>query len=763
MDSPDKHPDPALAPPPQLLARIDALVSAPNAPRAVTSDDRYHDLRQELDKLSSLAGGEVDWRRISALADALTREVGKDLGVIAYLALAHHHLHDHDGLQAGVHALARLLRAPPALLTPAKPRGRASAVEWLLARVLHVAQTLPPAHAAGLELAARELRGAAREALADLAPSFGPLMQALQRLRELAGPDAPPIAATSAEVPDAASVFATPAEVPVAAPPPQLVLASVPAASEPPEHRFIAAAAAWLAPIDPSSPCGVDPAGREGFIDAQDELAKLASPSGGAVDWARVEAGSDAVLLRISKDLRTAAWFTLARAHRVGPSGLALGLTIVVGLFASFGEAIFPRKLRSVRDQSEWLIKHTAAALRDTTADIDAPLLATLRALGERLAVVLRARLGDDAPSLRPLRDILAERSERLAARAPAATPEPRPADLSAASSTPPTLDLSAAGSPPPPAAPLAPLPAVVADTADLDKFLGATGEALEQAARSLREAAPADPRAYRLLRTGLWLHLVAAPPLRPDGNTALPGLDARDHAQLAELAAASRWAGLLARSENLLATRRLALDLQRHTAAALAGLGPDYTAAADAVRVELRSLLARLPGLASLRDRDGQPLADPDTQRWLASEVLLRPAASTPTAAADAPEFWTELRPRLRGDSRSDALADAQRHIDAARGEHQRHLRRLDLAELCDEQDPSLATHLFAALADDLERRDLDAWDPSLSTRTLTGLIRAHHRARDLPAWRRALHRLARLDTHAAATLLAELPEPRG
>ncbi|MBL8972745.1 MAG: type VI secretion system ImpA family N-terminal domain-containing protein, partial [Myxococcales bacterium] len=174
MDSPDKHPDPALAPPPQLLARIDALVSAPNAPRAVTSDDRYHDLRQELDKLSSLAGGEVDWRRISALADALTREVGKDLGVIAYLALAHHHLHDHDGLQAGVHALARLLRAPPALLTPAKPRGRASAVEWLLARVLHVAQTLPPAHAAGLELAARELRGAAREALADLAPSFGP-------------------------------------------------------------------------------------------------------------------------------------------------------------------------------------------------------------------------------------------------------------------------------------------------------------------------------------------------------------------------------------------------------------------------------------------------------------------------------------------------------------------------------------------------------------------------------------------------------------
>ena len=205
MDSSAKNPDPAMALSPPLLARIDAVVTAPGAPRAVTSDDRYHDLRQELDKLSSLAGGEVDWRRISTLGEALTREVGKDLGVVAYLALAHHHLHDHDGLLVGVYALARLLRAPPALLTPAKPRGRASAVEWLLARILLVAQTpdaLPLTHAAGLELAARELRGSAREALADLAPSFGPLMQALQRLRELAGPDTSPGAATPAAAPE---------------------------------------------------------------------------------------------------------------------------------------------------------------------------------------------------------------------------------------------------------------------------------------------------------------------------------------------------------------------------------------------------------------------------------------------------------------------------------------------------------------------------------------------------------------------------------
>ena len=759
MDSrePSSVTTPAL--PPLLLARIDVLVALKGTPRSVTSDDRYHDLRQEVDKLSALVGGEVDWRKIAALGDTLTLEVGKDLGVIAYVALARQRMLELEGMLAGVYGLARLLRAPPSHLTPAKPRGRASAVEWLLSQIQSAAQaeTLPPAWAADLDAAVRELRGAAREALGDLAPSFNPVMQALQRLREQAGPAAESIASGSSSsfqaLPDAPAAASPATSVPPAVEPaPE---AEAPAA---PGAACFDAAAAWLAPIDAASPCGVDPAGREAFIDVQDELARLASPSGGAVDWSRVEAGSSAVLLGLSKDLRAAIWFTLARAHRGGPAGLAVGLAVVIGLLETFGEALYPRKLRSIRDQSEWLVKHAAAALAGSPTTVDAPLLATLRALSDRLGVALRTRLDDDTPSLRPLRDVLGARAELLAARAPVApvvTAEPTPAP----EPSPPAAPPSAGPSP----APLAPLPTVVADTADLDKFLGATGEALEQAARTLREVAPADPRAYRLLRTGLWLHLVTTPPLRPDGNTGLPGLEPRDHADLAELASAARWAGLLARSENLLPTRRLALDLQRHTAAALAGLGPEYAAAGEALRVELRALLARLPGLATLRDRDGQPLADADTQRWLAAEVLPRPAASA--GLSDAPEdpvFWTDLRPRLRGETRSEALTDAQRHIDAGHGEQQRQRRRLSLAELCDDVDQPLATHLFAALADDLERRDLDAWDPSFGARVFAGLARAQHRARDVPAMRRALHRLARLDPSTAATLLAELPEPR-
>ncbi len=797
--------------PPSILAQIDVLLAVPGEPRVVTTDERYHDLRQEVDQLNALAGGSVDWRRVIALGEVLTREVGKDLGVIAYMTLARQQVRDVEGLIAGVHALARLLQAPPTLLTPNKPRGRASAIEWLLPRllgVLHAPHVLDPASLVLLDAALRELRGACREALGDLSPSFGPVVQALQALNPTPPQTAEVAAVASAAVTEVAAVAAAASAAAVTEVASAATVAS--AAAEPAGatvgnadelalQRALDGAAAWLAPIGPEHPCGIDPAGREGFIDAQEELAKLTSPSGGLIDWSRVEMGSSTVLQHVSKDLRAAVWFALARAHRGGLSGLCLGFAVVIGLFEGFGDDIYPRRLRSRRDQSDWLIKQSAAALLGAAATLTSELLAVIRALNERLGATLRARLGEEAPSLRPLRDAIAAAAEQLAARTPlpvapgsSGTPpdlgraSPGAAPLASTASTsamgaplaPATAPISVA---PPASTPLSPpvspssdpagaLQGPVAvtpvigppsDTTGIESFLLATGEALQQTARTLREAIPTDPRAYRLLRTGLWIHLVAAPPLRPDGNTALPGLEERDRAVLDELNATARWAGLLTRSENLLSSRRLALDLQRYSAAAIAGLGPDYTAAGEALRVELRALLARVPGLPALRDRDGQPLAAAETQRWLATDVFPRPVASA-HATTDDPQFWLDLRPRLRGDTRDDALAEAQHHIDASPGEQLRFTRRLSLAELCDDVDPPLAMILFAALAEDLERRALDTWDISLSTRVLTTVARGHHRDRDTHACRRALHRLARLDAAAAAALLVELPEAR-
>lgn len=479
----------------------------------LSADTRYHQLREEIDKLGALSGAPVDWRRVEALGDDLTREPGPDLNVLAYTALARLKLGGPPRLCEALRALAALLSAPPPELTPPRPKARARALEWLLARLHPELQARTPDPALQpLAAALRELRDTSRQVLGDMSPSFGSIVQLADAL---------------------------------SAPPP---------------------------PVDP--------------------------------------------------------------------------------------------------------------------------------------------------PPARP---------------APSTTPSPAPSTILPVPSAIPPTDLAA-----------------------LDPFLTATGEALEQSARALRDHDPLDPRAVRLLRAGLWLRTHALPALRPDGTSHVPGLSDRDRGQLDELHAGARWPALLARSESLLLTHRLALDLQRHSAAALARLGPDAAAALLTLRAELRALLTRLPDLPSVRDRDGRPLADPATVRWLQTDVLprARPVA-TQTADPDAPA-WHDLDDRLRGPDRADALADVHRQIAASPSEQVRCGRRLALAEACERTGDPLALACFRALADDLAAITVERYDPALAARCLAGLARTARDPTD------ALARLARVDPPAAAAVLAERPPAR-
>lgn len=532
-------------------------------------DPRYHDLREEVDKLGALSGAAVDWRRVESLGAALVRDLPPDLNVLVYTAFARFKLHGLPALPDGLQALAALLTDPPPTLTPQRPRHRGHALEWLLARLRPELDALAPAAARApdhqaLATALRALRAAGRHALGDMSPSFSAIVQRADAL--------------SAE------------STALAAPPPS------------------------------------------------DES---------------------------------------------------------------------PR----------------------STAHIPAPL-----ADGSSQSTILAA----PPPSPSP---------------APSSPPSAHAPSLSDSPSHAPAPAPSPPSSPRPPALPA--VPPVPADLAALDPFLLHCGDALESTARTI---APLDPRAIRLLRVGLWLHLHTSPPRRPDGTTTIPGLAERERARLDELAAHAQWPALLARSESLLGQHRLALDLQRHSATALAALGPDAAPALLALRAELQALLIRLPELPDLRDRDGHPLADPATRRWLADLHPSAPSASPTATDPDDPAFWTDLAARLRGPDRAAALADAHRRIAASPSEHVRSHRRLALAEACERAGDGLAAACFAALADDLRALTVERYDPGLAARCLAGLARAEPPG---PARRDVLARLARLDPAAAAAVLDDARRP--
>lgn len=533
----------------------------------LSADTRYHQLREEIDKLGALSGAPVDWRRVEALGDDLTRGSCPDLNVLAYTTLARFKLGGPPRLCDGLGALAAVLAAAPPELTPPRPKARARAVEWLLARLLPELQALAPAPATRpLAAALRELRGVCRQVLGDMSPSFSAVVQAADALSPAPEPAAPPARAAPEPVHDRADP----------APP----------------------SAEGHVPSDTSSP---PPTARPGPSDSPAPPVSRPAPS--------------------------------ATSQPAAPS-----------------------------------------------------------------------------------------------------TARPAPSDIS---------------SPARPAPPAIPPPA---DPSALDGFLSATGDALEQAARALRDSSPLDPRAIRLLRVGLWLRTHALPPLRPDGTTNIAGLSDRDRGQLDELHASARWPALLARSETLLYNHRLALDLQRHSAAALANLGPDAALASLALRAELRALLTRLPDLPAVRDRDGRPLADPATARWLQTDIAPRPA---PASAAE-PALFADLADRLRGPDRPGALAEAHRQVAAGLSEHVRLHRRLAFAETCERAGDPLAPVCFRALADDLAAITVERYDPQLAARCLAGLARTAQGPAD------ALARLARVDPAAAAAVLAERPSAR-
>jgi len=266
--------------------------------------------------------------------------------------------------------------------------------------------------------------------------------------------------------------------------------------------------------------------------------------------------------------------------------------------------------------------------------------------------------------------------------------------------------------------------PALPARGADATGWLREVGAALCQAAADVRRASPADPVAYRLLRSGLWLHLTQAPPRGPDGRCPFPALPADVRAQMQALASNGKWMDLLEEAESALIQHRFQMDLHRFSAAALAGLG--HTSARAALIAELGAWLRRVPEAAELSASDGSPVADAQTRAWVDLEVRggggTAPGSGTgtdPTA-----EAVGEAKSLFATGKGAEALALLQGRVQIADSGRARFRLRLKLAKLCAPNQPAVARALYAALARECTAHDLDAWEPALTAECLEGLL---------------------------------------
>jgi type VI secretion system protein VasJ len=165
---------------------------------AARNEPAYEAVVREVEKLESLAGGEVDWKRVTEGAGELLRTRTKDLLLASYLAHALHVTGGADGLAAGMALLGELANRYWEALhpEPKRVRGRAGAIQWYVERtaaaVAGSTQRLTAAEVETLEAAARRLSDVSRERLAGATPGFGPLLEALERAR-LSAPSGAPV------------------------------------------------------------------------------------------------------------------------------------------------------------------------------------------------------------------------------------------------------------------------------------------------------------------------------------------------------------------------------------------------------------------------------------------------------------------------------------------------------------------------------------------------------------------------------------------
>lgn len=749
-----------------ILAQVRRITAPlPGAPRNPVEDERSFELRQEVDKLS-LDPTSVRWDVVEAQSRALLAEVAKDLQLVGYVSFAALKREGLAGLIVGLAALAGLLAESWDSLYPLRPRARSAAIQWLVERSLQVLQqSVPEADAALVDLALAELRTLDAQCDSRLGkdrPSTSDLRRFLEAMRASAPPPPPSSASKDMSLQTDSGPLLLP-------------LPAAPTGAESPAELVLRLAGPWLAPIPGAAQAGKDPQELPEFLAISQEIDKLDRPTERSssdptsdaapslVQWAEVLRAADLVLRQHAKDLRVACPFVLARLAVQGLPGLAGGLATIAALLDQCWDSLFPMRPRARRGSLVWLIERLEGPLAGMQSDERAR-LEELGAILGQLREVARRRFGGDIEELDHLARTVAQIrvDESATTSPPPAPPVPEPP---APPPEPARPAPSVSVAPPGPLPPVASSQGVDAEVAEqLQRYVSAAGNELIELAEKIRRARPTDAQAFRLTRVGLWLHVVAPPPLTAEGRTRIADLREADRSRLEAELQASRWLDLLHRSESLLRTNRFCLDLHWYTHSALRAQGAASEPAGIVVIAELAALLARFPGLPRLLTSDGKSLADERTRAWIEREVLRSnaPPSAPGAAPTDTPDEGPSIHELFRGRSRDDALATALEQVQAASTTGVRFRRRLDLAEaLLHARDVPLAQTLFAGLLDDVDAHRLELWEPALVVRALEGLVRCA-RALASPSSSEApwLGRLGRLDPGRAARLLAERPQ---
>ncbi len=294
----------------------------------------------------------------------------------------------------------------------------------------------------------------------------------------------------------------------------------------------------------------------------------------------------------------------------------------------------------------------------------------------------------------------------------------------------------------------------------------------LAAVAKFLRTQFPDSPAPYLMLRGYRWGELRAGGEVPEATLLEAPSTETRR--ALRQMALDGQWQQLLEVAEEAMAQPcgRAWLDLQRYVVRACTELG--YSQTATAICSGLRTLLQDIPGLTAMVLMDDTPVANPETQTWLRTEVRTAgaayyepPAASWDSereTAADSAETAPEAPPdafklaleAVQQGRFQEGISILVRELGHEASGRARFQRQLQIAQLCIANGREMvALPILERLVEQIDKHGLEDWEsPELVAHALM-LLHASLGKVERPAEerRRVYERICRLSPLQALT----------
>ncbi|EKJ8218908.1 type VI secretion system protein TssA [Citrobacter sedlakii] len=449
----------------------------------------------------------------------------------------------------------------------------------------------------------------------------------------------------------------------------------------------------WLKPVSDSLPAGDDLGYDDDFQQMREEVNKLSGADTGLITEL-----AEKLLTTSTKDIRVATYYTWARLHRDGESGLADGLELLSGLLLRFGNQLHPKRERSRKAALEWLGSNRmldSLSLYPEVTKAEAERIAVALWLTEHMTEKTDAA---DPPQLGPLYGALETRLLKSGG-VDAVVPQNVNEDSH------------------------------VTPAGNMPSLNGITsGQELLTQARILAKYLRSQPEgwlpAHRLIKNLRHDTLRQLPALSADGKTRIEPPKPDQRAQLKRLYVQQSWRELMEEADSLLSrgANHLWLDVQWYLHQALVKSGHENEAAI--IQSDLKGLLSRLTGLETLAFNDGTPFADEVTLNWIQQQVMADPsvwqedlASSSVITSVDDDILQLEPEALALADSEGAevALAWLQNRpgITSVRSRWLMHLLMARIAEQTGKNE--LALHLLGKLDSHANEITLSRWEPGL------------------------------------------------